>query len=138
MINKYYFVSKKRLKNNTISPRIPQNRLTLSGKEDNKTKRICVSKSILGCLHSTNIYATNKRIYLYNCIVDTKFVVQPSEKQVSDAKLTGEEWIICDTKMNLEMILHVKNTDINDEYIKYTIKDKDSDGFFNISIIEHK
>ena len=51
-INRYFFVSNTRLKDNIIYPRVPKNRLTESGLEDNTTPRICVSKSIIGCLAS--------------------------------------------------------------------------------------
>lgn len=138
MKNRYYFVSKEKLKNNIIKPRIPINRLTLSGREDNKTRRICVSKSILGCLHSTEIYANRKRIYLYYCEVNPENIIQPTSAQVSDAKFTGEEWIVVDTEMILVTVLHVTKEYISDEYIKYTIKDKDSAGFYHLDIITHK
>lgn len=137
MINKYYFVSKKRLTNVIIKPRVPKNRLTESGREDNKTERICVSKSIFGCLYSTAIYQNRKRIYLYYCEVDNKNVIQPTEKQVNDGKYTGEEWIICPVTMKLETILHITSEKITNDYIKYIIKDKDTIGFYRMEIVEH-
>ena len=43
----YYFVSDRNFDSETLEPRIPINRLL---DEDDKIERICVSKSIIGCL----------------------------------------------------------------------------------------
>lgn len=137
MLNKYYFVSNTKLKDEVLKPRIPQNRLTKSGREDNTTPRICVSKSIIGCLQSTNTYISKKRLYLYSCEVDSNDVIQPKERQVRDAKFTGEEWITIPTKFNLESILHITKETLTKDYVKYIIKDKDSIGFFHLTFVEH-
>lgn len=136
-MSKYYFISNRRLREEILYPRIPRNRLTESGREDNKTPRICVSKSIIGCLQSTSTYETRKILYLYSCEVEDKFVIQPTERQVSDAKFTGEEWIISPAKFSLETILHISKENITEDYIKYIIKDKESLGFFHLELVQH-
>lgn len=40
MLNKYYFVSNTKLKDEVLKPRIPQNRLTKSGREDNTIQHL--------------------------------------------------------------------------------------------------
>ena len=40
--------------------RVNKSGISLIGREDNITKRICVSKSIIGCLQSTSVYQTRK------------------------------------------------------------------------------
>ena len=137
MLNKYYFVSNTKLKDEVLKPRIPQNRLTKSGREDNTTPRICVSKSIIGCLQSTNTYISKKRLYLYYCEVDSNYVIQPKERQLRDAKFTGEEWITIPTEFTLESILHITKETLTKDYVKYIIKDKDSIGFFHLTFVEH-
>lgn len=136
-LKRYFFVSKTRLKDNILYPRIPDNRLTRNGLEESVTKRICVSQSLIGCLHSTEIYYFCKTIYLYSCLIDSNKVIQPSEKQVNDVIWTGEEWIVEPVEMKLVTILHVKKELISDTYCKYIIQDKKSDGFYKTEMCQH-
>ena len=137
-INRYFFVSNTRLKDNTIYPRVPKNRLTESGLEDNTTPRICVGKSIIGCLASVGSYTKRKRLYLYQCFVDSDSVIQPTEKQVNDSIWTGEEWIVAPATMELVTILHVKKENICEKYYKYIIEDKRSMGFYHTEMIQYE
>ena len=63
------------------------------------------SKSIIGCLASVGSYTKRKRLYLYQCFVDSDSVIQPTEKQVNDSIWTGEEWIVAPATMELVTIL---------------------------------
>lgn len=91
----YYFVSDKNFDKETLYPIIPFSRMK---KEDSKTKRICVSKSINGCLSA--IQPNLNGIYYVHCC-ESDNVIQPSIDQVPDSPFTGEEWIIKPVIMNL-------------------------------------
>lgn len=119
----YFFVSSKNFNNKILTPRIPKNRLTKNGKEDNIVPRICVSKSLLGCIESTEVYGNYKRIYVHTC--QSIKVTQPSLNQVNDAYLFGEEWILEPVEMKLFTILYMKKEIINEHYSKLTFRNKD-------------
>ena len=82
----YFFVSTKMLNNIIIEPRIPK---TISKKENNETKRICVSESLLGAIQSTSIYENHKRFYIYTC--ESQNIITPNRNQVNDGYLFGEK-----------------------------------------------
>ena len=114
---KYYFVSDKNFDNQIINPRVP---ITIATHEDNITKRVCVSKSLLGIFHSImdTTLKENKKVYVHTC--DSNKAYQPLEKQVRDAYLTGEEWILEPIEMHLETIYRLTVTEIeNKECIYY-------------------
>jgi len=73
-------------------------------KEDSDTKRICVSKSINGCLSA--IQPMLDRIYYVHCCESDK-VIQPSIDQVPDSPFTGEEWITESVIMNLFITIKI-------------------------------
>lgn len=135
-MNNYYFISDKRIENEVLYPRVPHNRLTVRGLEENKTPRICVSKSILGCLKSTGLYQNRKILYLYLCYAHTKDVKQPCRDEVNDSIWTGEEWVLVPVEMHLLTVLHVSKQPISQNYCKYIIEDKKSDGYYKIEICE--
>jgi DNA-directed RNA polymerase specialized sigma54-like protein len=126
----YFFVSSRSLNNKILQPRIPKNRLTKDSREDNITPRICVSKSLLGCIESTDIYSKYNRIYVHIC--DSNSVIQPTREQVNDSYLLGEEWIIKPTEMKLFTILHVNKEIINEQYSKWNFINKDESMSFAI------
>lgn len=132
----YYFVSNKNFNQQILYPRIPDNRLTRKGYEDNITPRICVSKSLLGCIHSSELYTKYRRIYVYTCSSD--YVMQPNSKQVDDAYLTGEEWILKPVQMKLFLILHITKEIINGQYSRWIFKDKDDLFSFSINEFDHE
>lgn len=138
MIHKYFHVSPRRLQDAYLIPRVPQNRLTYDGREENKTPRICVCQNISGCLVAgCTTYQDKKTFYLYSCEKESGTVAQPTIKQVSDAYFTGEEWILEPTLFKLETILHVTKEIINEEYSKYIVCDKTSDGFYRMEFISY-
>ena len=75
-----------------LQPKIPNNYMTQNGFEDNKTKRICFSTSIGGCLIALSQNITNKTFYVYQPVGDHK-IITPTEQQVPDVKITKERWI---------------------------------------------
>lgn len=125
----YFFVSSKYLDKKVIYPQIPK---TISSKEDKNTKRICVSKSLLGAIQSTSIYEKNKRFYIYTC--DSKKIITPTRNQVGDGYLFGEEWILEPIKLELYKTVFVKKQIINKEISHFKIYSKDEDlnfGFYD-------
>lgn len=134
MLHKYYFVSTRRFKSGTlIFPRIPDNRLTRSGKENNAIPRICVSQSIQGCIESVQAYF-HKRIYLYSFTVDSSLVMQPSERDVSDANMTGEEWLLEPHIIEFITTLHNDVHPICKNWSRCDIHDSPSIGFYSIEV----
>lgn len=131
----YFFVSTKNFNNQILIPKIPDNRLTKSGQEDNITPRICVSKSLLGCIKSTELYAKYKRIYVHNC--ESNQVIQPTQKQVNDAYLFGEEWIVKPVEMKLFVVLHIQRNIINNQYSEWKFKNKDDTISFSFISFDH-
>jgi hypothetical protein len=116
----FYFISSKNFDKKIIKPRVPINR---ASKEDCETKRICVSKSLIGALESTTLYFRSKRIYVHTC--DSNDVIQPTRQQVNDSFMSGEEWIMSDVEMTLFTILYIDKEIINDQYSKWNFKNKD-------------
>ena len=97
----------------TLSPRIPTN---IQHGEDQTTKRICVCPTIIGCIKATQMCfplefkAGFIPIHLYSAIIDTDIcnVYQPL-KEVPDAFITGELWLLNETKFTLERIYDIKH-----------------------------
>jgi hypothetical protein len=110
-----------------LSPRIPKN---ISSSEDDIIPRVCVSKSLKGCLESTDIYRKHKRIYVHTC--NSNNIIQPLGNQVHDAYLFGEEWILEPVEMKLFTILYINKVIINEQYSKWILKDKDEITKFSI------
>ena len=88
-----------------LTPRCPKNKY----QDEPNIRRICVSSSILGCVCAryTNSQYKNAKLYLYR-IRNTKPVVKPSVKQVSDVYLTSERWIT--SRSRAELIGEVVNS----------------------------
>lgn len=124
----YYFVSTKSFNNKILQPKIPKNK---ASSEDYITPRICVSKSLLGCLESTDIYTKHKRVYVHTC--NSNNIIQPSYKEVNDAYLFGEEWILESVEMKLFTILYIEKEIINEQYSKWKFINKDESVSFSIT-----
>ena len=104
----YYFISKHNFDSDILEPRIPINRLE---DEDDKIKRVCVSKSIVGCL-SAIAPPENEILIVHTC--DSINVIQPTVEQVPDVMFTGEEWILEPVNMNYLMTIKtIKKFDNN-------------------------
>jgi len=92
----YYFASKNNFDRETLTPRIPTNRMKC---EDDIIQRICVSQSINGCLTAVGLFNIGDIIYIHKC--NSNNVIQPSIEQVGDVCFTGEQWILEPVKMEL-------------------------------------
>ena len=95
-INIYYFASDVNFDGKILYPRIPKNRMTT---EENTIQRICVSKSIIGCLTAIGGFDIGDVVYIHQC--QSNKVYQPTTKEVADSCFTGEEWILEPVKMKL-------------------------------------
>ena len=87
-----YHVSQSNLDGKTIQPSVPNNFMTKNGYEDGKTKRVCFSSFIDGCLRALSQKCTGMKLYVH--IPDGEYdVYKPSVKEVPDVKITKEVWI---------------------------------------------
>lgn len=100
----YYFTSKEDFDNQILYPKIPKNRMP---GEDETTPRICVSKSINGCLSGVQNYEKNDIVNIYKCESDN--VMQPSLEQLPDSLFSGEEWILEPVLMTLLMKIKIQD-----------------------------
>lgn len=106
----YYFATTEDMgKKIILKPRIPES-ITLTGDsaENNKIKRICVSKSIHGCLLAISAsISIDDIVYIYQCNKNQNEVIQPTINDVYDSPITGEEWLLTDTKFILFMKIKI-------------------------------
>ena len=108
----YYHLSAISLSNTLLKPRVPESIMDCF--EDNKTKRICFSTSITGCIKAItccNYPFASEEFYVYKPINYTGKIVNPSEEQVCDVKLTREKWFT--DKVNIQCIGKIKAYGLN-------------------------
>lgn len=113
-MNTYYFASKEDFNNETLYPRIPENRM--SG-ENNTTERICVSKSINGCLSAVQCFDDNDIVYIHQC--ESNYVIQPTINKVPDVLFTGEEWIFEPVLMKKIMKIKIISSSLCELNLKF-------------------
>jgi hypothetical protein len=106
-MQKLYFVSESdNLK--ILYPRIPNNFMTKCGAEESKTKRVCVSTSVEGCLRALSRNLKDAKLFVYS--VENTFdsvIKRPSKKEVPDSGITEERWILGKTALKLEYMIQV-------------------------------
>lgn len=102
-MNTYYFVSTKNFDGQILYPKVPENRMN---NEDDSTERICVSKSINGCLSALS-YSKGDKLFVHSCNVENQDVYQPDGNEVEDACYTGEEWILKPVKMEYHSCIEI-------------------------------
>ena len=87
-----YFVSKYNLGGAVLKPRVPDNFMVRNGYEDGETERVCFSDSVDGCLTGLSRNIEGETFHVH--VPDGEYeVVEPTEDQVPDCKMTGEKWI---------------------------------------------
>ena len=81
-----------------LIPEVPHNR---AHGENNTIKRICAAPTIYQCIQSKAAFANEdlwnegtRTIYIYECNVPVKDLIQPTIEQVSDIWFTGEMWVM--------------------------------------------
>jgi len=78
-----------------MKPRIPVNKLTKSGVENNTIPRICFAQSIFGALSAIQFGRTGDELYVHVPINPQKVLYSKDiVKYVADAKNTSECWIL--------------------------------------------
>lgn len=90
----YYHVSSDNQDDKKFKPRIPDCRMD---EEDGKTKRVCFSTSILGCLYAIsaiNYMNTDKIFYVHVPYNYKGKIHKPTIKQVPDVRITREKWFL--------------------------------------------
>lgn len=127
-----YFVSTKRLDGVKIYPRIPQ---TAGSHEDSSVARICVSESLLGAVQTTSIYLKYMRFYVYTVdTADALRIYTPTTKQVADAYIYGEKWLLDAVTLRLLKTVYVQKELVTDTITHYKIQSKDEEisfGFYD-------
>ena len=101
---KVYHLSKKKLTNTLLKPRVQSNKLTNMGYEDGKIPRICVAPTIDGCFAAMDYFDEGEIAYVYTPIDSNKiqkYLMKPDTKEVIDADETGELWLMKPTKFKL-------------------------------------
>lgn len=109
-----YHLSPSNLNNTFLHPRTPDNFFTKNGFEDARTKRVCFSTEIDGCLLGMSMNLTGKILYVHQPVSDVR-IIRPTVKQVPDSKITKEVWVKDKVKIKCIGIIQV-------------IKDKGTDG----------
>ena len=122
--SKFYFISQHGDWNESvIHPRVPSNFMTKNGYEENKTPRVCFSTSIDGCLRALSQNVNGKEFYIYNPEISSKHTVyKPTQKEVPDAKVTNEHWIL--QPVTLHCIGKIRVTGEKGNGIPYKYGDK--------------
>lgn len=125
---KYFFVSEANFDDFAVHPRIPH---STSNDEDTEIERICVSQSLSGCIEATDIFRATQRIYVHECEIHEKDIIQPTRNQVNDSYLTGEVWVKIPTKMKLVgTLILTEKINISDQISKWEFKDAKSNMAF--------
>lgn len=118
---KLYFLSQKDMDKEILHPRIPNNKLTRNGEEENKTPRVCFSKSIDGSLVGITGELTGEEFYVY--MADESYtkpkIKYITNKEVPDQSYTDEVWILNDVKLKCIGSILVTYTE------EYKVKFKD-------------
>ena len=95
-----YFISREKLDNRTLSPRVPKNFFTEKKYEDDTTKRVSFAPSINQCLMGLSQNVTGKTYYVYEPADKKKLdIYKPNAKAVPDSDLTEELWVTNDVKL---------------------------------------
>ena len=96
----YYHISSDNQDNKKFKPRIPVLRMD---DEDGKTKRVCFSTSITGCLLAISVpsYFTSidKNFYVHVPVRYKGKIHKPTKKEVPDVIVTREKWFLNTVKM---------------------------------------
>lgn len=96
----YYHISSDNRNGEKFKPRVPDCRMD---EEDGKTKRVCFSTSIIGCLSAINVQsyfnAIDKTFYVHVPINYKGKIHKPTKKEVPDVIETREKWFLNSVKM---------------------------------------
>jgi len=111
-----YHASIEPLTHMVFNPRIPDNKMTQILGEENKTPRICFSKSIHGCLVGLGKSLKGLEINIYKPIkIDTSVIYIPSKEEVFDATESEEVWYL--KEIELQYLCKIKVTEPIDLYL---------------------
>lgn len=101
-----FFLSEKNMNNEYLIPRIPSNFFTKNGYEENKTKRVCFSKSIAGALMALSRNLDKNELYVH---IPLNATIVPA-RDVPDSIITEEVWSLEKVKIKcIGKILVSKN-----------------------------
>ena len=80
-----------------LTPQIPE--CAVLAYEDTNTPRICFSDSIEGCLSALQDIPRIYYVYIIDEHIDDDEIYHPSVKEVADAKINNEVWILREVKV---------------------------------------
>lgn len=116
--NKLYFISERKIENNILYPRIPNNYFTENKYEDDKHKRVCLCKNVEKCLTALSKNCKDLLFYVYVVEDTSKYqIYKPNTKEVPDSKITEELWILTPVKIKLIGRIKCNDAKENEEYI---------------------
>lgn len=125
-LSNIYFLSPLCYNDELLIPRIPNNYLTKNNYEENKTPRVCFSKSIEGCLRglSRNLFGEELYVHIPESPINIKKIYIPTVLEVPDCNLTDEVWYT--DKINITCIGKIKVGKSIDNNLVYTYDGKES------------
>lgn len=114
-IMEYFHLSESNCNNKVFYPRVPYSTMD---DEDQKTKRVCVSTCIPGCIRAlVNGYMFDECTLYVHVPLDYKGRVhKPSKKEVPDVIETREKWLLDKVRMKCIGVIRVRKTDKPDPY----------------------
>ena len=103
----YHLSTNENLK--VLTPRVPECAVAIY--EDVKTKRICFSDFIEGCLSALQDIPNRYYVYVPEQEVDEADIHIPTVDEVRDAKYTHEVWVMRETKVKCIGVIQTENWD---------------------------
>mgnify|MGYP000081011234 CR=1 FL=1 len=87
-----YHITKEKIKDSILIPKIPKNSYTERGVEDNTIPRVCFSNNVSNCITALcDSKLTGEILYVYKTKQDKEFYF-PTREQVPDYDYTHEMW----------------------------------------------
>jgi hypothetical protein len=124
-----YHLSKVKLKEMTLLPRIPNNFLTRNGFEERNIARISFSPKISSCLMAMARCIKGETFYVYKIedgqeysFISNKEIVEKG--YVPDASITGEMWIV--TPIKVKLVKKIKVTNASEKMHRYVYNKKNN------------
>lgn len=107
----YFFLSEDcTLDGGFLEPRVPENRMTKNGYEDNETPRVCFAPTVNQALMALSHRLGDKLLYVYRAIdVENAKIYHPTKSQVPDVDITNEVWFLNRTKIEYIGVIRVKD-----------------------------
>lgn len=101
-----------------MTPRIPQNKLTKKGYENNTIGRVCFAPTIKDCIAAAPRGKVGELLYVYTPVnVDQNYVYKPKPSEVPDAKYTHEIWYLKPVAVKLACVIVVGDVYLQQQFV---------------------